>query len=122
MFLTYEEYKNMGGFVDEAAFPRMEHKARALINMLTYGRITDETPVRDAVRFAAFDLIHAMHSTETAVGGAGLGVSSMSNDGVSITYAGAVNAGSRYNSIVRSWLAAETAPCGTPLLYAGVDA
>ncbi len=122
MYLTFDEYEEMEGSVNDASFPRYEHKARALIDLLTFGRLVNESPVRDAVKYACFDLIEAMHGAETFAGGAGLGVSSMSNDGVSVTFAGAVNASSRYSSIVKTWLAAETTACGVPLLYMGVDA
>lgn len=122
MYLTYDEYINMGGTISDASFSRFEHKARALIDLKTYGRVQHDNPVRDAVKYACFDLIQAMNSDECATGSAGLAVSSMSNDGISVTYAGAVSAGSRYNAIIRDYLIAETNECGVPLMYAGVDA
>lgn len=122
MYLTFGDFEEMGGIIDEASFPRLEHKARAMIDMMTHGRLAGEKPVRDAVKYACFDLVRAMNSDENAAGGAGMAVSSMSNDGISITYAAAQSAGARYNSIIRSWLASETTACGVPLLYSGVDA
>ena len=122
MYLDYDDYEEMGGSVEEVSFERFELKARAIIDRLTFGRVRGEYPVRDAVKYACFDLIQAMHGDELTAGGAGLAISSMSNDGVSVTYAGAVSAGARYNGIVKSYLASETTACGVPLMYAGVDA
>lgn len=121
MYLTFDEFEEMGGKIDEASFPRLEHKARAMIDLMTYGRVAGETPVRDAVKYACFDLIQAMGGSEV-LGGTGQDVASVSNDGVSITYAGGVSAETRYKRIVRSYLATETTRCGIPLTYAGVDA
>lgn len=39
MYLTYEEYSNMGGTVDETAFTRLEFKARQEIDFHTFNRI-----------------------------------------------------------------------------------
>ena len=110
----------MGGAIEEASFLRLEHKARALIDLKTFGRVQNDDPVRDAVKYACFDLIQAMHGMEAAAGCPDAAVQSMSNDGVSVTFAGAQSAGSRYNAIIRSWLGSETTACGTPLLFAGV--
>lgn len=123
MYLDYFDYKkDFGGSLDEASFNRLEHKARALIDLLTHGRVRDENPVRDAVKYACFDLIQAMSGTEAAGGGPDMAVQSMSNDGVTVTFAGAQSPSARYGAIIRTYLAAETTAFGVPLMYAGVDA
>lgn len=121
MYLSYDEYEEMGGSIEEASFLRYEHKARALIDLKTFGRVQKDDPVREAVKYACFELIQAMNSMEAAAGSPDAAVQSMSNDGVSVTFAGAQSAGARYNAIIRSWLGSETTACGTPLLFAGVD-
>ena len=122
MYLTYDEYAAMGGSVDEASFPRLEMKARAMIDKMTFGRISAEEPAREAVKYACFELISAMGGEEALTGVAGAAVSSVSNDGVSITYAdkGAADSRRRLGEIVQTWLAGECTQCGTPLLYRGV--
>lgn len=120
MYLTFDDYEEMGGSIAEASFLRLEHKARALIDLKTFGRVKDDNPVRDAVKYACFDLIQAMSSMEAAAGGPDAAVQSVSNDGVSVTFAGAQSAGGRYSAIIRSWLGSETTACGTSLLFAGV--
>ena len=127
MYLTHEEWTRMGGdALDAHLFARMELKARKLIDRVTRGRIAHESPVREAVKYCAFDLIGAMVSDESTLGSSGREIASMSNDGVSVTYATATGASgsvsARYAQIARAWLSDETTACGTPLLYAGVDA
>lgn len=125
MYLKYDEYVGMGGGAPESAYPRLEAKARAQLNRMTFGRVCGEEPVRENVKYCMFDLI----STVEAEGGmgdmaAGREIASMSNDGVSISFVtgsgGAKSAAARYAAIARSWLANETTACGIPLLYAGV--
>ena len=128
MYLNYEEYVGMGGGALESAFPRLEAKARAHLDRITFGRLQNESPVRDSVKFCMFDLINAVSSEESAGAmAAGREIASMSNDGVSVSFVSGGNSGgarasaARYGAIVRSWLANETTACGVPLLYAGVS-
>ena len=121
MYLAFDEYKGMGGTIDENAFKRCAMRAEALITRMTHGRIQNESPVRECVKYAAFDLVSAIAS-DMQMGADGRDVASMSNDGVSITFATADTAARRYAQIVRSYLDTQTDARGIPLLYAGVDA
>lgn len=128
MYLTLDDWGKMGGdpMIDELVYKRHEFKARKLIDRITHGRIADESPVRDAVKYCMFDLIRAMVSDESTNGVSGREIASMSNDGISVTYAAISGASdstsARYARIVRSWLSGETTIYGQPVLYAGVDA
>lgn len=127
MYLNYEEYVGMGGGALESAFPRFEAKARAHLDRITFGRLQNESPVRDSVKFCMFDLINAVSGEEsTGAMAAGREIASMSNDGVSVSFVssggGSARASAaRYGAIVHSWLANETTASGVPLLYAGVS-
>lgn len=128
MYLNYEEYVGMGGGAPESAFPRFEAKARAHLDRITFGRLQNESPARDSVKFCMFDLINAVSGEESAgTMAAGREIASVSNDGVSLSFVsggsggGARASAARYGAIVRSWLANETTACGVPLLYAGVS-
>lgn len=123
-YLTYGEYRNLGGTIaGEAAFERYALRADAVITRMTHGRVVDEKPVRNSIKYAAFDLINAIYNDEQN-GVEGREVASMSNDGVSITFAtgGSVMSSQRHVCIVRQYLEWELDANGTPLLYAGVDA
>ena len=122
MYLTYDEYMQMGGNIDAALFPRFEAKARKRIDALTFGRLIDESPVRESVRMCMFELIQAMYEDEALAGASGRDVSAASNDGVSVTYDASRSAPARYGAIVRGWLLGETDAHGCNLMYAGVNA
>ena len=126
-YLTFYEYNRMGGTItDTLVFERYMSRAEAIINRMTHGRILTESPVRSAVKNAAFDLVSVIYA-DTLNGADGREVASMSNDGMSVTYVqGASNPAAamaqRYSGIVRQYLDWEVDAKGTPLLYAGVDA
>lgn len=86
MFLTYDAYKAMGGTLDEATFTQQERKARAFINLCTHQRIANEDPVRQSVQNATFDLIGLQMQEAANDTNVMLGVTSSSNDGVSVHY------------------------------------
>lgn len=125
MYLTYEEYIQMGGTISSAAFVRFEYKARAYIDRITHNRIRDETPVRESVKHAMFDVIELCSQRETMdAGSTSVGITSKSNDGVSVTYADAVSAkrqwSERFGRVAVEFLADEVKN-GVPLLYGGVQ-
>lgn len=131
MYLSYDEFEDMGGAIEEEeVFNRYEAKARIQIDRATFGRLRNAAELPESVKYCMFELIAAIQANESISGmGAGREVASMSNDGVSVTFAsGLSNTGSmqtqdkRNLSIIRGWLAGETTACGLPLLYAGVDA
>lgn len=126
MYLTYDQYEELGGQTPEEQYPIYAARADAIITRMTHGRIRNETPVRPCVQYAAFALVEAMYG-DAQQGADGREIASVSNDGVSITYASGGLAGAsaqaqRYASIVRASLEWETDANGTFLLYAGVDA
>ena len=129
-YLTYDEYKQMGGQLSEAAFSTLEFRARKAVDMLTHGRVAGEQPVREAVKLAVYALVCEMDADEKrAAAYDGREVQSMSNDGVSVTFASgaqgaeAVRAQSaRYAGLLKSYLAGETTENGVSLIYAGVGA
>ena len=130
-YLTYDEYKQMGGQLSEAAFSSLEFRASKAVDTLTHGRVMNEQPVRKAVKQAVYALIGTMHmDDENASAYGGRDVQSMSNDGVSVTFASGAQAGAeavraqnaRYAGLLKSYLAGETTEDGLSLIYAGVGA
>ena len=92
MYLTYDEYLDMGGTVDETAFTRLEYKAckeidRETFNRVKYGMENEYLSEDDeeAVKECVFQLISIMRNdfsnSENKV------INSISNDGVSESYA-----------------------------------
>ena len=128
MFLTYAEYAAMGGTIKESEFHAWERKASGYINLMTHNRIKDESPVRENVKYAAFDLIDLLVKESANTNNAETGLSSQRNDGVSVTYAN-WNTVNRYwknrrKELLAAYLGDETVIIAgemVPLLYGGVE-
>lgn len=105
MFLTYNEYKRMGGTLAETDFNRLSYRAEQTLKTHTLGRIeiADER-----VKRCMFDLI-AIESSQNA------GVKSVSNDGFAITYQNANEAAESEYDIIYRYFA------DTDMLYRGTD-
>lgn len=95
MYLTYEEYTNMGGTLDEAAFDDLEFEAESLINWRTFNRLKKEEQQSAAVKRLMLYLIKYLKIKSDTVNGStadgqasgGAVVASQSNDGVSKSFA-----------------------------------
>lgn len=122
MFLTMDEYTDMGGIIeDESLFERLEYKAASFVNRSTFNRIRDETPVRESVKRCVFELI-GLFDVERQADEQGVGISSVSNDGVSVSYSASrdTDVKTKAAQIVRDYLAMEEICGGITLLYKGV--
>lgn len=104
MFLTYDEYTELGGTLAETDFNRLSYRAEQALKTHTLGRvqIADER-----VKKCMFDLI-ALESQNT-------GVKSVSNDGYSITYQSAKEVTEAEYNIIYNYFA------DTDALYKGTD-
>lgn len=87
MYLTYLEYQEMGGTLDETAFDRFSFRAEGLINKYTYRRLIGEDDIPEAVKMCMFDLISVCNQQDETLGNASGMITSRSNDGVSESYA-----------------------------------
>lgn len=135
MVLTYDEYKAMGGRCDEAAYPRMEAKAGAELNRLTFGRLKGMEEISGNAKYCLLEMIEVLCVEESlAAMTGGREISAMSNDGVSMSFSangsgarspangsGARSLSARLAAIAHMYLADEITADGIPLLYAGVD-
>lgn len=116
MFLTYNEYKSMGGGLDETAFNIYGYEAERKIDAATHGRIKNPTErvKRCIVRVA--DLLMREDIMDERV-------TSWSNDGVSesIKDISAEEYQKKVEVVIHDYLINEVDDNGTPLLYLGVD-
>ena len=96
-YLTFDEYFDMGGNLDEDLFDRYEFEAECLINWYTFDRLVNETVLSPKVKMCVYRLIELINekydtlnasdpnaNTSNPVTGQ---VASQSNDGVETTYA-----------------------------------
>ena len=122
MYLDYDSYAQMGGELEPDVYERLAAKAERLIDRATHARLKTQASVPDGVKYCIMELINAIQADESMGGmSAGREISSMSNDGVSVSFT-AMAASARYMEIIRQWLGGETTEAGVHLLYAGNDA
>lgn len=96
MYLTFDEYTEYGGTLDETAFNELEFEARTVIDWWTFDRLQNEESYPEAVTRCMYALIKMIHTQQCAMVVDGTpneensvtsaGVASQSNDGVSISY------------------------------------
>lgn len=128
MYLEYNDYAQMGGELEPDVYERLGAKAERLIDRATHGRLQRMAEVSKPVKYCIMELIGALQADESLGGmAAGREISSMSNDGVSVSFAssgasGAMAASARHMAIISGWLDGEVTEDGVHLLYAGCDA
>lgn len=68
-YLTYDEYKQIGGTLDETAFSRCLARACAIIDVKTHGRLVEFTKKPELVQVVCADLVDylALNNTGKAV-------------------------------------------------------
>lgn len=133
MYLTYEEYLNMGGTLDEAAFDNYLIDAEMLIDWYTFNRLENETVIPEKVKKCVYKLISLADMKSKAFvigrevnGDGNASVASQSNDGVSISY-NTISASqaldllkSESENIIKQYLNGVVNSLGRKLLYRGI--
>ena len=95
-YLSYSEYQEYGGTLDETTFNDLEFQAELQIDWYTFNRLQDDTVVSDRVKRCVFLLIKLINDkliasaipsdTGETLNSVQAGITSQSNDGVSISY------------------------------------
>ena len=138
MYLSFDEYQDMGGTLDETAFNDIEFEAETYIDWYTFNRLwgQEEYPPRlkrcvyHIIRLIALkmNLMGQPITTEQQISSANNSpqIASMSNDGVSISY----NIVSAHDALeltkkevdktIEQQLAGVTNNLGRKLLYRGI--
>ena len=149
-YLTYAEYQDYGGSLDETTFDDFEFEAETIINWYTFNRLSKDTEFPEAVKRCMMRLItlakikadamalgsqlitkrdaegHIVTTIETTSA-----IASQSNDGVSISYntVSATEAfraltmnekGNEIESLVQRYLQGVTDSLGRKVLYRGL--
>lgn len=95
MYLTYDEYTDMGGTADETAFENLEFEARTQVDYWTFNRLANETELPEAVKRCMYKLITLIQDQQAIIIASvpatendtvQAQIMSQSNDGVSISY------------------------------------
>lgn len=94
MYLTYDEYTQLGGStLEETAFEQLEFEASAIIDWWTFNRLRKQTEYPEAVKRCMFKLISLLQDKQratavdpTSENAIKPSIASESNDGVSTSY------------------------------------
>ncbi len=132
MYLTSEEYKYLGGTLDDTQFVNFAMQAEAYINRVTFNRLKNDKMIPSEVRSLMKYLVDLLEKKSAAMSlgknssSADPYITSQSNDGVSISYSGI--AASDFLKLseadilntIRCYLDGVTNEAGRKLLYRGL--
>lgn len=100
MYITYSEYKLMGGLADNSAtFNKIEMKAEKQIDQRTFNRLKNQT-IPNEVKQCMVELIDLNMQMEDSDST----ISSINNDGVSVSFVDKKEIESKINDIVQLYL------------------
>ena len=85
-YLSYEEYKSLGGTLGEMPFNILELKARQIINERTQNRLKNIEEMPQEVKICVYDLINTMNKYNLSNNSTSSNISSENTDGYSVTY------------------------------------
>lgn len=96
MYLTFEEYQNMGGTLDQTAFTDFEMEAEAIVDWYTFNRLQNDSTYPTKLKQCMYKLIKLAQERQAALSlgestqeqstEGNVSIASRSNDGVSISY------------------------------------
>ena len=85
-YLTYAEYLELGGTLQEVPFNELEYECRKIIDSRTQNRLHSVTTIPDEVKMCEYKMINNIVSYEESKKQAQTGVKSENIDGYSVTY------------------------------------
>ena len=130
-YLTFTEYRGLGGTLDETPFNLLEFEARRQIDIRTQNRLKDieSRNIPQEVKLCVFNLIDTIDSYVTSIDSAkgDSNIASESIDGYSVTYVKSTqikeiiqSKGAEINDIIRTYLL-EVIYNGEHLMYMGIE-
>ena len=123
-YLTYQEFKALGGTLDEMPFNLLEYNARMKIDERTFGRLVDKGQEYQEVKLCVYNMITTLNSY-SSYDTQNKAISSESTDGYSISYGTPQKStteakNSELEDIINSYLA-NVIIDNVPVLYRGAD-
>ena len=85
-YLSYKNYLELGGTLDQTPFNILEFEARKQIDLKTQGRLKNVTNVPQEVKMCVFALINSINSYGSSTSGSNENIASESTDGYSVSY------------------------------------
>jgi hypothetical protein len=123
-YLTYNEYQELGGTLNETPFNVLELEAQKNVDKYTFGRLQNLKQQINEVKVCIFKLI-GLIDTYNTYENQNKSISSESTDGYSISSSQATENVSKakineIKAIIKTYLAECKLQDGTPYLYVGV--
>ncbi len=127
-YLTYTEYKELGGLLEEMPFNLLEFEARQYIDKYTFGRLKNLLSQVDEVKLCMYKLINVANSYKN-LEEQDRALASENIDGYSYSYNSTSNSvdssienvkSNEMSNIIRTYLIDCKLEDGTPYLYRGV--
>lgn len=123
-YLTYEEYKSLGGTLGEMPFNILELKARQVINERTQNRLKDVEQIPQEVKICVYDLIQTINKYNNSNNSTSSNISSENIDGYSVSYKSGTELTEeqkkQYDDVMETDLYGVIVD-NTPILYLGVN-
>ena len=85
-YLTYDEYKALGGSLDQMPFNLLEFEARKKIDERTQGRLKNIVKLPQEVKICMFALINSISGYSSCISSNNKNIASESIDGYSVSY------------------------------------
>ena len=123
-YLSYEEYKSLGGTLGKMPFNILELKAQQIINERTQNRLKNIEEIPQEVKICVYDLINTMNKYNLSNNSTSSNVSSDNTDGYSVTYKSGTELieeqKKQYDDVMETDLYGVIVD-NTPILYLGVN-
>jgi len=118
-YLTYVEYKQLGGKLDEVPFNVLELRARKKVDEMSQSRLKNLPTQIAEVKVCMYQLVEAINKNNTKKS---KNIMSESTDGYSVSYGETETTEEikQYYNIIKDYLSTCQLEDGTPYLYCGV--
>lgn len=122
-YLSYEEYLDIGGTLEDTPFNLFEYKAEMEINKYTFNRLTEMEKIPQEVKLCVYELINLLSVQSKASEYSG--ISSENIDGYSVSYSNETTETNKAYSkkikdIITTYLSNVKDSNEVPVLYRGV--
>ena len=85
-YLSYEEYMELGGTLDEVPFNELEYECRRIIDSRTQNRLKNADEIPQEVKLLENKMLKSLQEYYVSLEKAQSGVSSENTDGYSVSY------------------------------------
>ena len=85
-YLSYQEYVELGGTLEEVPFNELEFECRRIIDSRTQNRLKKADEIPEEVKMLEYKMIKSLHEYYITIEKAQNGLESENTDGYSVTY------------------------------------